>query len=80
MVCQCNLLQENYVPKAGLTFCQACLWKVIFQNSINAAPLNVAYATHQIRPRGYKAFFVLNSAEHEIYPAHVKIPTIVGFS
>ena len=22
------------------------------------------------RPRGYKTFFVLNSAEHEIYPAH----------
>ena len=21
-------------------------------------------------PRGYKTFFVLNSAEHEIYPAH----------
>ena len=24
----------------------------------------------QIRPRGYKTFFILNSAEHEIYPAH----------
>ena len=23
-----------------------------------------------IRPRGYKTFFMLNSAEHEIYPAH----------
>ena len=22
------------------------------------------------RPRGYKTFFILNSAEHEIYPAH----------
>ena len=21
-------------------------------------------------PRGYKTFFMLNSAEHEIYPAH----------
>ena len=27
----------------------------------------------------YKTFFMLNSAEHEIYPAHnVKMPTIVG--
>ena len=24
----------------------------------------------RIRPRGYKTFFMLNSAEHEIYPAH----------
>ena len=23
--------------------------------------------------------FMLNSTEHEIYPAHVKMPTIVGF-
>ena len=22
------------------------------------------------RPRGYKAFFMLNSTEHEIFPAH----------
>ena len=30
-------------------------------------------------PRGYKTFFMLNSAEHKIYPAHnVKMPTIVG--
>ena len=30
-------------------------------------------------PRGYKTFSMLNSAEHEIYPAHnVKMPTIVG--
>ena len=29
-------------------------------------------------PRGYKSFFMLNSAEHEIYPAgNVKMPTIV---
>ena len=24
----------------------------------------------QIRPRGYKKLFMLNSAEHEIFPAH----------
>ena len=24
----------------------------------------------QARPRGYKTFFILNSAEHDIYPAH----------
>ena len=32
------------------------------------------------RSRGYKALFMLNSAEHEVYPAHncCKIPTIVG--
>ena len=27
---------------------------------------------------GYKTFFMLNSAEHEIYPAHVEITTIFG--
>ena len=25
---------------------------------------------HETRPRGYKTCFMLNSAEHEIYPAH----------
>ena len=31
------------------------------------------------RARGYKTFFMLNSIEHEICPAHnVKMPTIVG--
>ena len=25
---------------------------------------------HKIRPRGYKTFFMLNSTEHEIFPAH----------
>ena len=30
----------------------------------------------KIRPRGYKTFFMLNSAEHEIFPAH----TTVGIS
>ena len=28
--------------------------------------------------RGYKTFFMLNSAEHEIYPAHKCIKKIVG--
>ena len=28
-------------------------------------------STHAlIRPRGYKTFFMLNSVEHEIFPAH----------
>ena len=31
-----------------------------------------------IRPRGYKTFFMLNSTEHENFPAHVKMPTTVG--
>ena len=32
----------------------------------------------EVWPRGYKTFFMLNSAEHEIYPAHnVKMPTSV---
>ena len=26
--------------------------------------------TGMFRPQGYKTFFILNSAEHEIYPAH----------
>ena len=49
----------------------------------NTSRLRVNSADHEkmvhiIRPRGYKTFFILNSAEHEIYPAHVKMPTIVG--
>ena len=32
-----------------------------------------------IQPRGYKTFFMLNSAEHEIvYAKNMKMPTIVG--
>ena len=32
-----------------------------------------------LRPRVYKSFSMLNSAEHEFYPAYnVKMPTIVG--
>ena len=27
-------------------------------------------STEQLRPQGYKTFFMLNSAEQEIYPAH----------
>ena len=31
------------------------------------------------RPKGYKTFFMLNSAELEIYPViNVRMPTIVG--
>ena len=30
------------------------------------------------RPRGYKTFFMQNSAETKIYPAHVKMPLIVS--
>ena len=26
--------------------------------------------TYDTRPRGYKTFFMLNSVEHEIFPAH----------
>ena len=34
---------------------------------------------YEARPRGYKTFSMLNSAEHEIYPIqNVKMPTIVG--
>ena len=41
---------------------------------------HVAFAKYGIYwPQGYKTFFILNPAEHEIYPAHnVKMPTIVG--
>ena len=32
-----------------------------------------------IRPRGYKTFFMLNSAEHEIFHANnLKLPTIAN--
>ena len=26
--------------------------------------------TEEARPRGYKTFIILTSAEHEVYPAH----------
>ena len=29
-------------------------------------------------PRGYKTFFIFNSTEHEIYPAHNVKNSIVG--
>ena len=28
------------------------------------------HAQRRLRPRGYKTFFMLNSAEHEIFPAN----------
>ena len=35
--------------------------------------------TSSSRPRGYKTFLMLNSTEHEIFPAQiVKLPTVVG--
>ena len=34
---------------------------------------------YQSRPRGYETFFMINSTEYEIFPAHnVKMPTTVG--
>ena len=33
-------------------------------------PLNPKQPTNEPRPRGYKTFFMLNSAEHELIPAH----------
>ena len=35
------------------------------------------FSMQQIWPRGYKSFFMLNPAEHEIFPAR-KMPTVVG--
>ena len=38
-----------------------------------------ASMTKVVGPQGYKTFFIINSTEHEIFPAHnVKMPTIVG--
>ena len=38
-----------------------------------------ASMTKVVGPQGYKTFFIINSTEHEIYPAHnVKMPTIVA--
>ena len=33
---------------------------------------------NSIMPQGYWTFFMFNSTEHEIYHAHIKMPTIVG--
>ena len=33
-------------------------------------PLNPKQPTNEPRPQGYKTFFMLNSAEHELIPAH----------
>ena len=42
------------------------------------AVLSSLFWTTRTWPRGYKTFFMLNSAELEIYPAqNVKMPTIV---
>ena len=33
-----------------------------------------------VRPRGYKTFFILNSAVHEIYPAHKAVISRINIS
>ena len=50
-----------------------CKWfKPIFAHKFENNETNA-------RPRGYQIFFMLNSTEHKIFPAHnVKMPTIVG--
>ena len=59
----------------------------IFLNNVTSYGMEkkpVLQVSGQVRlnsawPRGYKTFSMLNSAEHEIYPAlNVKMPTIVG--
>ena len=50
----------------GLTLC----FKKECDSSISRSS-NPGYSIkHETRPQGYKTFFILNSAEHEIYPAH----------
>ena len=34
------------------------------------SPNKMSHASGKSGPRGYKAFFILNSVEHEIYPAN----------
>ena len=53
---------------------------MIFILVLNSYMISSAPEKGITRPRGYKTFSMLNSTEHEIFPAHkcVKIPTIVG--
>ena len=57
-------------------------WTEVLQNSISILIYPGGFATTISRPRGHKTFFMLNSAEHEIFHAHkfFKMPTetVVG--
>ena len=45
------------------------MWmKIIVDPDMMPADLDVP--VYKTWPRGYKTFFMLNSAEHKIYPAH----------
>ena len=55
------------------------------QDNLITCNLNVILLADPSRPRGYKTFIMLNSAEHEIINAHkyksiknVKMKTILG--
>ena len=51
---------------------QPPFYNSLFESRSKLAAQNFAvqYDTFLFWPRGYKTFFILNSAEHEIYPAH----------
>ena len=45
-----------------------CLTERLLMGREESNQTNKPYT--KLRPRGYKTFFILNSAEHKIYPAH----------
>ena len=56
-----------------LELCSVHLWRLFwtfaFANEFNKNPiiLSAKSSKYQTRPQGYKTFFMLNSAEHEIF-------------
>ena len=71
MVCVKNSVDPDKKPAdLGLSYFQkkACNFlHVIFirlKTVMDSAQIDMTW------PQGYKPFFILNSAEHEIYPAH----------
>ena len=61
-----NCTGLDRVQRKGLAMCLG----VPGTAGIEALQVEAEVKPLEIRPRGYKTFFILNSAELEIYPAH----------
>ena len=73
--------RDRYNDASAITLLVQCLVNrhCFFSFSIQTVLIQVFLPERTIRPRGYKTFLMLNSTEHERFPAHnVKMPTVVG--
>ena len=61
---------QNSNDKASLHIHPSRSWPLLFIKSIIILDHIERPSKAMIRPQGYKTFFMLNSIEHEIFPAH----------